>query len=314
MAAADLQFLGLAHSVRLRPADRPGRLLHPQQYGGDAGILRGRRHARAVARTVRQAMGPAAADDRRGSRFRPARNTCIVFMPTYAIRELHLPQSIGFTAAVAGGRAADRGGAVCRYLGRSRSARARIMIGAALLFFLTAYPVFCCCSVPNASLAVLMAMVCWIGLLKSFYSGALPSLMARDLSRRDAGHRHVAELQYFRPIFGGFAPFFAASLIDADRQQAGAELLHHGDRAFAPRLADGATKALSALAAPGQAAGRRPVQSRLNSASPSSAVRACRWRACPATPRHIACLELIRKVDARIFCPVSSNLTPRSRS
>ena len=42
----------------------------------------------------------------------------LVYMPVYAIRELHLPQSTGFIAALAGGRAADRGGALCRHLGR----------------------------------------------------------------------------------------------------------------------------------------------------------------------------------------------------
>ncbi len=66
----------------------------------------------------------------------------------------------------------------------------------------------------NATLPVLIAMVCWIGLLKSFYSGALPSLLARvfPVGTRVSG----MSLSYNASvaIFGGFAPFFAQSLID----------------------------------------------------------------------------------------------------
>jgi MHS family proline/betaine transporter-like MFS transporter len=61
---------------------------------------------------------------------------------------------------------------------------------------------------------VLIAMVCWLSLLKSFYSGALPSLMAKvfPISTRVSG----MSLSYNAgvAIFGGFAPFFAQSLID----------------------------------------------------------------------------------------------------
>src|ERR1700730_12557885 len=43
---------------------------------------------------------------------------------------------------------------------------------------LTAYPVFALVAVTPA-LGVLIVAVCWISLLKSFFSGALPSLMAK---------------------------------------------------------------------------------------------------------------------------------------
>ena len=57
-------------------------------------------------------------------------------------------------------------------------------------------------------------MVCWISLLKSFYSGALPSLMAKifPVSTRVSGMSLSYNIAV--PIFGGFAPFFAQSLID----------------------------------------------------------------------------------------------------
>jgi MHS family proline/betaine transporter-like MFS transporter len=65
----------------------------------------------------------------------------------------------------------------------------------------------------HASLAVLMLMVCWISLLKSLFSGALPSLMAKifPVATRVSGMSLSYNIAV--PIFGGFAPFFAQSLI-----------------------------------------------------------------------------------------------------
>ncbi len=136
----------------------------------------------------------------------------LVYMPTYAIRELHLPQTIGFIAAVA---AAALQTVVVPLVGIwvDRVGQIRVMTGAAILFVLTSYPAFVLLDA-HASLAVLMAMVCWISLLKSFFSGALPSLMAKifPVSTRVSGMSLAYNIAV--PIFGGFAPFFAQSLID----------------------------------------------------------------------------------------------------
>ena len=136
----------------------------------------------------------------------------LVFMPTYAIRQLHLPQSTGFIAAVA---AAALQTVVVPFIGIwvDRVGQIRIMVAAALLFAVTSYPAFVLLDA-NPSLGVLMAMVCWISLLKSFFSGALPSLMARifPVATRVSGMSLAYNISV--PIFGGFAPFFAQSLID----------------------------------------------------------------------------------------------------
>ena len=86
------------------------------------------------------------------------------------------------------------------------------MIGSTVLFFLTSYPAFVLLDA-HASLAVLMLMVCWISLLKSFFSGALPSLMGKTfpVATRVSGMSLSYNISV--PIFGGFAPFFAQSLI-----------------------------------------------------------------------------------------------------
>jgi MFS transporter, MHS family, proline/betaine transporter len=136
----------------------------------------------------------------------------LLYMPTYAIRELGLPQSTSFTAAVA---AAALQTVVVPFVGLSvdRVGQTRIMIAAAALFVLTSYAAFALVAA-HSSLGVLMATVCWFGLLKSFFSGALPSLMAKifPVATRVSGMSLAYNISV--PIFGGFAPFFAQSLID----------------------------------------------------------------------------------------------------
>ncbi len=136
----------------------------------------------------------------------------LVYIPTYAIRELHLPQSIGFIAAMC---AAVLQALVVPFVGIwvDKIGQTRVMIGAALLFLLTSYAAFMVVGA-YPTLEVLIAMVCWISLLKSLFSGALPSLMAKvfPVSTRVSGMSLSYNLAV--PIFGGFAPLFAQSLID----------------------------------------------------------------------------------------------------
>jgi MFS transporter, MHS family, proline/betaine transporter len=136
----------------------------------------------------------------------------IAYMPTYAIRELHLPQFLSYTAAML---AAALQVVAVPFVGIwvDKVGQSRIMMGAALLFFLTAYPAFVLLAT-YGTLPVLIAMVCWFALLKSCYSGALPSYMATifPVATRVSG----LSLSYNVgvAIFGGFAGFFAQSLIE----------------------------------------------------------------------------------------------------
>ncbi|MGB6535440.1 MAG: MFS transporter [Xanthobacteraceae bacterium] len=136
----------------------------------------------------------------------------LVYMPTYAIRELHLPQYLSYTAAVA---AAALQTVSVPFVGLwvDKVGQSRIMIAAATLFVITAYPAFALLAA-HASLAVLIAMVCWIALLKSCYSGALPSYMAKifPVATRVSGLSLSYNIGV--TIFGGFAPFFAQSLVE----------------------------------------------------------------------------------------------------
>src|SRR6202163_3139210 len=131
----------------------------------------------------------------------------IVFMPAYAIKELHLPQSVGFTAALL---AAALQSLVVPFVGLlvDKVGQIPIMIGAAVLFAVTAYPAFVLLGA-NASLLMLALMVCWLGLLKSFFSGALPSLMAKVFPTSTRVTGMSLSYNIAGAVFGGFAPVFA---------------------------------------------------------------------------------------------------------
>jgi MFS transporter, MHS family, proline/betaine transporter len=135
----------------------------------------------------------------------------LVYMPTYAIRELNLPSSTAFIAAVT---AAALQTVLVPFVGIfvDRVGQSLVMMAAAMLFFPTAFPAFAIVE-GHRSLAVLVAVVCWFSLLKSFFSGALPSLMSKIFPVRTRVSGMALSYNISVPIFGGFAPFFAQILI-----------------------------------------------------------------------------------------------------
>ena len=136
----------------------------------------------------------------------------LVYMPTFAINELHLPKSLSFTAAMA---AAALQTVVVPFVGLSvdKIGQVRVMIAATLLFIVTSYPAFMLVA-GERTFGMLIAVVCWFGFLKSLFSGALPSLMAKvfPVTTRVTGMSLAYNIGV--PIFGGFAPFIAQSLVD----------------------------------------------------------------------------------------------------
>ena len=64
--------------------------------------------------------------------------------------------------------------------------RTRIMIGATVLFLVSAYPAFVLLTTYPV-LVTVVAITCWLSLLKTAYSGALPSLMAEVFPARTRG-------------------------------------------------------------------------------------------------------------------------------
>jgi MFS transporter, MHS family, proline/betaine transporter len=137
----------------------------------------------------------------------------LLYIPTYAIRTLHLPTYTGFAATLVGGIALAVFSVVAGYWS-DRMPRTRIMLAMAVLFAVSAYPIFAL-MVAYPSMATAMFAVGFLNMIKGGYSGVLPSLLA-DQFPVDARAVGVAFcFGMSATIFGGFAPFVATWLIAA---------------------------------------------------------------------------------------------------
>lgn len=135
----------------------------------------------------------------------------LVYMPSYAVRELGLPAATGFIAAAV---ATAMETLVVPLIGLlvDRVGQSLVMMTAAALFVLTAWPAFALADA-RRSLIILVAVICWITLVKSFFSAALPSLMGKVFPVRTRVSGIALGYNVAVLIFGGFAPFFAQLLI-----------------------------------------------------------------------------------------------------
>ena len=139
-------------------------------------------------------------------------NYLILYMPTYAIKELGLPQSVGFIATLIGaivlGTVAPLAGHLSDKIGRTR-----IMLAMTALFLVTAYPLFGFLAA-HAALAVMILVVAWMSLLKAGYSGVLPVLLSELFPTETRGVGMSLGYSISVTIFGGFAPFISTWLIE----------------------------------------------------------------------------------------------------
>ena len=135
----------------------------------------------------------------------------LLYIPTYAVKTLHLPSYTGFAATLVGGIALAGMSLVAGHWS-DRTGRTRIMLAMAVLFALTAYPIFWL-MVAYPSLATAMLAVGVLNLIKGGYSGVLPSLLAEQfpVDARAVGISFSYSMSV--TIFGGFAPFVATWLI-----------------------------------------------------------------------------------------------------
>jgi len=135
----------------------------------------------------------------------------LLYIPTYAIKTLHLHPSTGFIATLVGGIVL----CVFSLLGghwSDKTNRTGIMIWAALLFLVTSYPVFWL-MVAYPSVASAVFAVGWLNLVKGGYSGVLPSLMSERFPVETRAVGVAFSYSISVTIFGGFAPFIATTLI-----------------------------------------------------------------------------------------------------
>jgi MFS transporter, MHS family, proline/betaine transporter len=138
-------------------------------------------------------------------------NYVILYMPTFAIKQLGLPQSSGFIATLIGAAILTIGAPMIGHWS-DKVGRIRVMVAATLLFMISAYPVFLMLTAQQ-SLAALVAVVAWMSLLKTGYSGALPALLAEIFPTRTRVTGMALSYNIGVPLFGGFAPLTVQWLI-----------------------------------------------------------------------------------------------------
>ena len=135
----------------------------------------------------------------------------LLYIPTYAVRTLHLPAYTGFAATLLGGIILAVFSVIAGHWS-DKVARSRIMLAMACLFALAAYPTFWL-MVAYPSLATAMFAVGFLNLIKAGYSGVLPSLLAEQFPVESRAVGIAFSYSLSVTIFGGFAPFVATWLI-----------------------------------------------------------------------------------------------------
>ncbi|HLY46266.1 MAG TPA: MFS transporter [Stellaceae bacterium] len=135
----------------------------------------------------------------------------LAYIPTYGVKTLHLPPVTGFIATLIGGVVL----AVCAPIAGHLSdklPRPLIMVITCWLFLLTSYPAFLLMETWPTLTACIIA-VCWLQLLKSGYSGVLPSLMSEQFPVETRAIGVALSFSTAVSIFGGLAPLIATWLI-----------------------------------------------------------------------------------------------------
>ncbi|OLL29068.1 hypothetical protein BTH42_24350 [Burkholderia sp. SRS-W-2-2016] len=140
-------------------------------------------------------------------------NYMLLYMPTYAARQLGLAPSSGFIATLLAGLIMML---LTPFIGHlsDKIGRVRIMLCTAVLFFATVYPAFVLMNA-HPSLGTLLAAVAWVALLKATYFAPLPALMSEMFPTRTRTTGMAFGYNIGTTIFGGFTPVAIAALIAA---------------------------------------------------------------------------------------------------
>src|SRR5712671_7479159 len=136
----------------------------------------------------------------------------LAYIPTYGVKTLHLPQSIGFTATLVGGIVLAIGCPLAGLWSDKMSRRPQLMVVACWLFVLTSYPAFYLMAA-WPSLATCIIAVGWLQLVKAGYSGVLPSLLSEQFPVETRAIGVSLGFSVSVSVFGGLAPLVATWLI-----------------------------------------------------------------------------------------------------
>jgi MHS family proline/betaine transporter-like MFS transporter len=137
-------------------------------------------------------------------------NYLIVYMPTYAVKTLNLPPTVGFAATFAAGIAltflTPIAGMMSDKVGRTTH-----MIAVNLLLLFSIYPTFLLLT-RNPTPTVIVVAVLWLATLKSLYYGPLAALMSELFPAATRGTGLGLGYNIGVTLFGGMGPVIMASL------------------------------------------------------------------------------------------------------
>ena len=135
----------------------------------------------------------------------------VLFMPTYAIRQLGLAPSVAFGAILLTGAIQMVVSPLVGQLSDTHG-RTRIMLVSAILLLVLIYPLFSWL-VARPSLSTLLVVQAVLGLLMTGYFAALPGLLSEmfPVATRTTGMSLAYNIAV--TVFGGFGPFIITWLI-----------------------------------------------------------------------------------------------------
>jgi MFS transporter, MHS family, proline/betaine transporter len=137
-------------------------------------------------------------------------NYLIVYMPTYAVKTLNLPPTVGFAATFAAGIAltflTPIAGMISDKVGRTTH-----MIAVNLLLLFSIYPAFLLLT-RNPTPTMTVVAVLWLATLKSLYYGPLAALMSELFPAATRGTGLGLGYNIGVTLFGGLGPVIMASL------------------------------------------------------------------------------------------------------
>ncbi|MBV1781106.1 MFS transporter [Paeniglutamicibacter sp. ABSL32-1] len=145
-----------------------------------------------------------------------ALNFVIQYMPTFGIKQLGISPSISFTSLILTGVILTFLTPLVGHLS-DRFGRIRIMVPAAIAIAVLTIPLFMWLIAGRTFLVLALVMVV-LGLLKSVYFGALPSVMADVFPAKTRATGLSFSYNTAVAVFGGFTPMICAYLIEATGQ------------------------------------------------------------------------------------------------
>ncbi|MCO5399911.1 MFS transporter [Ralstonia soli] len=134
-----------------------------------------------------------------------------LYMPTYAVKQLHLPAAQSFGVVVLNGGLQFLLSPVMGALS-DRIGRIRIMLTTSVLMILLIYPMFALLRA-HPTIGALLALQAVSGIFKAAYSGPMPALMSEIFPTRVRSTGLSLGYSLGVTLFGGFAPFIVTWLI-----------------------------------------------------------------------------------------------------